>query len=172
VSRMPNRLSGILASAVVCALFGLVAHTAAQQSAVQNAARKCKAERADPNFAATHGGKTFAPVAVLGLGKGQNLFLDAMRVRDRVAPRRERDDAGREPLSAGVGADEGSDDASGALDLGRALLVAVDWSSLSSCQLHPPRCPAIAGTALPPGIVRVRACHSAISSSDSTTRPT
>jgi len=32
---MPNRLSGILASAVVCALFGLVAHTAAQQSAPQ-----------------------------------------------------------------------------------------------------------------------------------------
>ena len=43
--------------------------TATQQSAVQNAARKCKAERADPNFAATHGGKTFAQF----YGKNANL---------------------------------------------------------------------------------------------------
>jgi hypothetical protein len=43
--------------------------TATQQAAVQNAARKCKAERADPNFAATHGGKTFAQF----YGKNANL---------------------------------------------------------------------------------------------------
>ncbi len=45
------------------------AATAAQQSAVQNAAKKCKAERADPNFAASHGGKTFAQF----YGKNANL---------------------------------------------------------------------------------------------------
>ena len=43
--------------------------TAAQQSAVQNAARKCKAERADANFAAGHNGKTFAQF----YGKNGNL---------------------------------------------------------------------------------------------------
>jgi hypothetical protein len=36
------------------------ATTAAQQSADLNAAKKCKAERADANFATGHGGKTFA----------------------------------------------------------------------------------------------------------------
>ena len=36
-------------------------------------------------FASLDGGKTFAPVAVLGLGKGQNLFLDASGEWDRGA---------------------------------------------------------------------------------------
>jgi hypothetical protein len=32
---------------------------AEQQAQVQNAAQKCRAERSDPNFAGSHGGKTF-----------------------------------------------------------------------------------------------------------------
>lgn len=35
------------------------ANAAAEATAAKNAAKACKAEQADPNFAATHGGKTF-----------------------------------------------------------------------------------------------------------------
>lgn len=52
-----------------CVSAKAAAATAAQQSAVQNAARKCKAERADSSFAANHGGKTFAQF----YGKNGNL---------------------------------------------------------------------------------------------------
>ena len=46
---------------------------AAQEKAAKtNAAKKCKAEREDPNFAATHGGKTFEQF--YGTGKGKNAY--------------------------------------------------------------------------------------------------
>jgi len=45
-----------------CVSAGAKASTAAQQSAELNAAKKCKAERADPGFAAAHGDRTFAQV--------------------------------------------------------------------------------------------------------------
>ena len=43
-----------------CVSAKTAATTAAQQSADLNAAKKCKAERADAKFAEGHGGKTFA----------------------------------------------------------------------------------------------------------------
>src|SRR5229473_2840126 len=38
----------------------LSANAKSAQQAVVNAAKTCKAQQADPNFAASHGGKTFA----------------------------------------------------------------------------------------------------------------
>jgi hypothetical protein len=46
---------------------------AEMQAALKNAAKQCKAERADPNFAATHDGKTFDEL--YGTGKhGKNAY--------------------------------------------------------------------------------------------------
>lgn len=44
----------------------------AQQAAHQNAAKQCRAEQDDSNFAAAHEGKTFAQV--YGTGNGKNAF--------------------------------------------------------------------------------------------------
>ena len=47
-------------------------HTASQGKNKANAARACRAERSDPNFAATHGGKTFDQF--YGNSKGRAAF--------------------------------------------------------------------------------------------------
>jgi hypothetical protein len=46
----------------------------AQQQNRQNAAQACRGEQNDPNFAATHGGKTFAQFYGAAKGNGKNAF--------------------------------------------------------------------------------------------------
>ena len=52
-------------------------HTAAATQQLSNAARTCKAEQADPNFAAGHGGKTFVQYYSGTNGKGNAVEKNA-----------------------------------------------------------------------------------------------
>jgi hypothetical protein len=55
----------------------VVRNTPAAKQQLANAARTCKAEQADPNFAASHGGKTFVQYYTGSNGKGDAVEANA-----------------------------------------------------------------------------------------------
>jgi len=60
-------------------------HTKAAQNAVNNAAKSCKAQLADANFASTHGGKTFAQFYGSNSGKNAMGKCVSLAVQSAVA---------------------------------------------------------------------------------------
>jgi hypothetical protein len=58
---------------------------AAQQAQLQNAAQQCRTERGDPNFAATHGGKSFEDFYGTNRNK-RNAFGKCVSSKAKAAP--------------------------------------------------------------------------------------
>ena len=57
-------------------------HTPQEQANQASAANQCKAERADANFAAAHGGKTFDQF--YGTGKGKNAYAKCVSAKAKA----------------------------------------------------------------------------------------